>query len=299
MADNILNVPVVPVVDAPLDEIRALGIIVTWSAGRAEASQQGVEDTFASVGFGEFAPKARTLRDSLHSGLVAEYSQKNRPVRPTQRGYEVVEETATVDGTANNRTRVLGAWIDRDRNAGADVIRVDVPELYDTVKAAADAAQKRVDGTAIGKALTEVAGTVLKGVLIRDAGGAFWLPPESMATWLLLSEKLAATGAVKFRKFTVTGDAGTVDSLVDSATAKVEGILATLTADLDKGTLGHRALQSRAEEAQKLEEDIIAWETALGRALDTIREKAEETRTRAAQAALAAMTAQDANEAAA
>lgn len=299
MADNILNVPVVPVIDAPLDEVPALGIIVTWSAGRTEAQQQDVENGFASVGLGDLAPKARTLRDSLHAGLVEEYSQKNQPVRPTPRGYEVVRETGTAEGTHLTREHVVSAWIEREASSGTDKVRVDLPERYDAVIAATEAARKRIDGTAIGKALTEVASTALKGVLIRDAGGAFWLPPESMAAWVTLSEKLRSTGAVKFRKFTVTGDADTVDSLVDSATAKVEGILSTLTSDLDKGTLGPRALTGRAEEAQKLTEEILAWESTLGRALDAIREKAEEVQVRAAQAALAAMTAQDAQDAAA
>ena len=283
----ILTVPVVPVEEA--SALKALGIIVTWSAG-GEAEQQGVENKFAGVGFGHDAPKPRTLRDSLHSGLVNEFSRKNRPVRPTPRGYEVVQETATESGINLTREHVVAAWVERDRATGAEVIRTDVAEQYETVKAATEAAARRVDGTAIGKALTTVAGARLKGVAIRDAGGAYWLPPESVATWEKLSTGLAETGAVRFRKFTVTGDADTVDSLVDSARAKVESLLATLIADLDNGKVKTaRGLTTRAEEASALVDEIVAWESVLGRALDAFREKVEEVQVRAAQAALAAM----------
>jgi len=287
--NNILTVPVTPVEGETVDNIKALGLIVTWSAGHCEAQHQAVEDGFASVGLGDLAPKPRTLRDALHTGLVAEFSRKNRPVRPTPRGYEVVEESAINGGINLTREHVVAAWIERDKNSGGETIRVDVADKFDAVKAAADAAARRVDGTAIGKALTDVASRVLKGVLIRDAGGAFWIPPTSVATWNTLTEKLAKTGAVKFRKFTVTGDSDTVDSLVDSAKSKVESMLAALIGDLDKGTLGPRALSARAEEASRLAEEITAWESVLGRALDAFREKVEEVQVRAAQAALASM----------
>jgi len=289
MSDNILNVPVTPVEGETVDTIKAMGLIVTWSAGGSEAQHQAAEDAYAAVGLGEYAPKPRTSRDSLHAGLVDIYSRKNRPVRPTPRGYEIVEETPTADGLHLTREHVVSAWIERDRASGAEVIRVDVPARFDEVKAAADSAARRVDGTAIGQSLTAVCARALKGALIREAGGAFWIPPSSVATWNVLTEKLAATGAVKFRKFTVTGDAETVDSIVDSARSKVEGLLAQLTSDLDKGTLGPRALTARAEEASRLADEIGSWESVLGRALDTIREKAEEVQVRAAQAALAAM----------
>lgn len=284
-----LVVPVVAEVEGAA--IPAIGVLVTWKAG-GEAAQQEVENVFASVGFGKDAPNPRSKRDALHAGLVAEFSRKNRPVRPTPRGYEVVQETPTEDGKNLTREHVVAAWVERDKAAGADVIRVDVPERFDAVAAATDAAQKRVDGTAIGKALATVAGARLGGFSIRDGGGVYWIPPAAAATWEKLSSGLACTGAVRFRKFTVTGDAETVDSLVDSVEAKVEAVLAEIVADLDNGKVKTaRGLTARSDEATALVEQLLAWEKVLGRALDTFREKVEIVQVRASQAALAALTA--------
>lgn len=293
--ENTTTILTVPAIDAGecTESLKALGLVVTFGAGGSEAQQQAVENEFAAVGFGNDAPKPRTLRDSLHSGLVETFSKKNRPVRPTPRGYEVVQENPTADGINLTREHVVAAWVERDKSNGTEVVRVDAPEHFGVVKVATDAAQKRVDGTAIGKALAAVAVKRLGGFSIRDGGGAYWVPPASVETWLKLSTGLAATGAVRFRKFTVTGDAGTVDSLVDSATDKVESILAKLTADLDGGALGPRALTTKSEEANALVEEISAWESTLGRALDVIRTKAEEVQVRAAQAALASLAAGD------
>lgn len=277
--------------------IAAMGLIVTWKAG-GEAQQQGVEDIFAGVGFGNDAPKPRTIRDSLHSGLVDLFSKKNRPVRPTKRGYEVVQEHATEDGTANTREPVVAAWVERDKASGGEVVRVDVVEQYDAVKAATDAAQKRVDGTSIGKALSTVAGARLGGFSIREGGGAYWIPPASVETWEKLSAGLAKTGAVRFRKFTVTGDADTVDSLVDSVEDKIEAVLNGIISDLDDGKVKTaRGLTARSEEAAALVEQLGQWEAVLGRALDTFRTKVEEVQVRAAQAALAALSSGEAEAA--
>lgn len=296
MPNETLTVPVVE--NEGASEIPALGILVTWKAG-GEAEQQGVENEFAGIGFGGDAPKPRTKRDALHAGLVQEFSRKNRPVRPTPRGYEVVQETATESGINLTRDHVVAAWVERDKASGGEVIRVDVPEQYETVRAAADAAQKRVDGTAIGKALATVAGERLNGFSIREGGGVYWIPPAAAATWEKLAAGLAKTGAVRFRKFTVTGDADTVDSLVDSVEAKVESVLGEIVADLDGGKVKTaRGLTARSEEAAALVESLTAWESVLGRALDSFRTKVEEVQVRAAQAALAAMTAADAAEAA-
>lgn len=289
--NNVLTVPVFGAVQGA-ESLKALGLVVTFGAGGCEAQQQSVENEFAAVGFGSDAPKPRTLRDSLHSGLVETFSKKNRPVRPTPRGYEVVAETPTEDGKNLTREYVLAAWVERDRNSGGEVVRVDVPEHFDAVKAATDAAARRVDGTAIGKALAAVAVKRLRGASIRDGGGAYWIPPESVEAWEKLSAGLSKTGAVRFRKLTIVGDKDTVDSLVDSATDKVESILAKLTADLDAGTAKtSRGLTTQAEAAAALVEEILSWEETLGRALDVIRAKAEEVQVRAAQAALASLAA--------
>lgn len=296
MANETLTVQVVENEGAAA--IPALGILVTWKAG-GEAQQQETENIFASVGFGGDAPKPRTVRDALHAGLVYEFSKKNRPVRPTPRGYEVVQETATETGINLTREHVVAAWVERDRAAGSEMVRVDVPEKFDVVKAATEAAQKRVDGTAIGKALATVAGARLGGFSIREGGGVYWLPPSAVPAWEKLAGGLAKTGAVRFRKFTVTGDADTVDSLVDSVEARVEAVLADIAADIDGGKVKTaRGFTARSEEAAALVEQIGQWESVLGRALDTFRNKVEEVQVRAAQAALAAMTADAADSAA-
>lgn len=293
--NNELVVPVVA--NEGASEIPAMGIIVTWKAC-GEAQQQGIEDLFAGVGFASDAPKPRSMRDALHAGLVAEFSRKNRPVRPTARGYEVVQETSTESGIANDRSRIVAAWLEKSKAAGDMQVRVDVPDQYDLVKAATDAAAKRVDGTAIGKSLSTVAGERLNGFAIREGGGAYWIPPQSVPAWEKLSSGLAQTGVVRFRKFAITGDSDTVDSLVDGVEARVEAVLGEIVADLDAGkSRTARGLTARSEEAAALEQQLLAWEQTLGRALDTFREKVEEVRARAAQAALAALAA-DAEEAA-
>lgn len=293
MPNDTLTVPVLPVDGANLNELKAMGIIVTFSVG-GEVEHQKVVDAFALVGLGEYAPKPRTLRDALKEGLIDLYSKKNCPVRPTPRGYEVVEETPQKDGIHLTRSKLVAAFIERDMASGSDVVRVDDPNRFAEVTAAVAAARGRVNGTDIGKALAEVASHALAATTIRDAGGAYWLPPSQVGTWRTLAETLAATGAVRFRSFTVTGDAGTVESIVDSAKHKVETMLATFAADLDGGKLGPRALTTLAEDAERLVIEVEMWAKALGVGLDAMREKIEEVQVRAGQAAAAALSAESA-----
>jgi hypothetical protein len=279
--------------------LNAVGLIVSWTSS-GEAVEADVKLAFDKGGFGRFAPKQRPLKDAMKAALVSEFSRKNRPVRPTKKGYEVVEETpADETGLTNQHGHILSAWIESNKaTGGTEQVRCDIAEYEPRLQQATAEARLRVEGAAVGEALTVVAKTALHGVAIRDGGGAYWIPQASVAQWLTLADALnSVSGGVSTREFTMMGDARTAAGLVASATAKVEEAVAGMYAAIAKGDKKAKGLLTIAEDAMALAEQVETWKAALGVGLEDLLKKAEDAQGAAAQAAQIALMAQEAEAA--
>jgi hypothetical protein len=274
-------------------KIEGLGLVVAWSPN-GEADLQKMDDAFASIGFGEFAPKQRELKEALRAALVAEYSKKNQRVAPCGPGYEVTKEIQIEGEIRNRHEHVLSAWVERDKHSGAETILVQEPEMVNDVMQWVAEAQKKVDSTAIGAALTSTV-DALKGVKIRDAGGAYWLPPASVARWLQLVDALNGAGRpVRLREFEQAATPRTIASVLDSVEAHVVSVLDVMMTEIEKGTLGERALGKKQQEAMDLADQLTEYEGVLGEKLDAVRQRIAEVNLRAMQAESVVLAAKDA-----
>jgi hypothetical protein len=272
-------------------KIEGLGMVVAWSPN-GDADLQKMADAFAGIGFGEYAPSPRELKEALRAALVGEFSKKNRRVAPCDPGYEVTQEIK-IDGEVRNRhEHILSAWIERDQS-GAEIVCVDDPGMVDHVHQWVEEARKKVDSTAIGAALTKTV-DALKGIKIRDAGGAYWLPPASVARWLQLAEALNNAGRpVRLREFEQAATARTVASVLDAVEAHVSSTLDAMLTEIEKGTLGERALSKKQQETMDLADQLTEYETVLGEKLDAVRSRIAEVNLRAVQAESVALSRKD------
>jgi hypothetical protein len=272
-----------------------MGLIVAWSPN-GEADLQKMADAFAKIGYGEFAPSPRELKEALRAALVAEYSKKNQRVAPVaNKGYEVTREVEIEGEIRNRHEHVLSAWVKKDQH-GDPTLFIDDPAMVSTVIDWVEAAKKRVDSTAIGEALTKTV-TALRGVKIRDAGGAYWLPPSSVGRWLQLKEALDEAGRpVRLREFEQAATARTVASVIDSVESLVDSTLEQMMVAIESGELGERALAKKQQETSDLAAQLAEYESVLGMKLDEVRKRIDEVHIRAMQAEALVMHQKDERE---
>ncbi len=274
-------------------KIDGLGMVVAWSPN-GDADLQKMADAFAAIGFGEFAPNPRDLKEALRAALVAEFSKKNRRVAPCDPGYEVTQEIKIEGEIRNRHEHILSAWIERDKASGAEIVCVDDPALVNDVLGWVQEAQRKVDSTAIGAALTKTV-EALKGIKIRDAGGAYWLPPASVARWLQLADALNNAGRpVRLREFEQAATPRTVASVLDAVESHVASTLDSMLTEIEKGTLGERALAKKQQETMDLADQLTEYESVLGSKLDVVRTRIAEVNLRAMQAESVVLAAKDA-----
>lgn len=270
-----------------------MGAVVAWSPN-GDADLQKMADGFAKIGMGQFAPTPRTLKEALRAALVGEYSKKNQRVAPCGKGYEVTKEVQIEGQIRNEHIHILSASVERDQTSGNEAVVIDDPSMAEAVLGWVEAARKKVDSTAVGEGLTRVV-EALRGVKIRDAGGAYWLPPASVGRWVALKEALEQAGRpVRMREFEQAATARTVAAVIDSVSSHVDSSIDKMLTAIESGELGERALAAKEQEAMDLADQLTEYEAVLGTKLDEIRARVQETRIRAMQASSIVLAAKDA-----
>ena len=94
----------------------------------------------------------------------------------------------------------------------------------------------------------------------------------------------------------VGDDHAAMEIMVDGIIRNADNVLDDLTAELQGGNLGIRALRTKKAEAQALEQSIALWENAASVSLDLLRNRVEELRAAIGTAELAAEAAKLAKE---
>ena len=130
------------------------------------------------------------------------------------------------------------------------------------------------------------------GIPIRDAGGGFWIPGGSIGRWTALVEALNEAGRpVRMGVWDTAGTPRSIESTIESIEALVAKKCETIMGEVDKGTLGVRALDTKTDEAVALIEQLALYEKTLGQGLETLKARVLEVQTATVRAGMAAQAA--------
>jgi hypothetical protein len=293
--ENELKVPVQNV-ENTRGHLDTMGIIVTWSPN-GEAGLTDIVDAFASIGLATLAPKPRDFKKALMAALTHKFSKKNRRVAPAGKGYEVLIETPMADEVRVQTTHLLSAWISTDGEnqfVETDTDGFDLDGAHHTAEDLAQwvmEAKQRVDGTAIGEALSAI-GASLGGIPIRDAGGGYWIPSGSIGRWNALVEALNDAGRpVRMCVWDTANTPRSIESTISSIESLVQKKCDSIMDEVNRGKLGVRALDTKTDEAIELVNQLAEYEKTLGQGLETLRAKVTEVQTATVRAGMAAQAA--------
>lgn len=271
------------------------GVIVTWCPN-AEAKLESIKAAFDTIGMGHRAPRPRTLKEAVRSALTEKFSKKNRRIAPAGRGYELLVETPHESEVRIDTAHVVSMWVEAHDNE--EVVVTDTPTFkvddvtytLDDVAAWVEAAKQRVDSGAVGEALAAVAGE-LKGITIRDSGGAYWLPPGSEGRWSSLVAALDKAGQpMRMRVWDAAASPRTIQSTIDAIDSMVAKKCEEVVKAISEGDLGVRAIETKSAEVATLAEQLVEYEEALNVGLDALRQKVAQAQVVAVQAGMVAMS---------
>lgn len=286
-------------VERAREHLDSMGVTTTWDL-HGDAGLTAMQEVFEEAGFPDLAPRQRTTKEALRVALVEKFSKKNRRVAPSEDGYDVTIEHPIPGTRRNSDEHVLSAWIEKDED-GDDVVVCDVEQfvvdgyIYKPADLASWVSNEkaRVDSGDIGESIRGVASR-LRGLAMREKGGAYWLPSGAIGRWSEFSELMEkATQAVTINIWDTANTARSIKSTVNTISAHVTRRCDEIMTELEKGTLGVRALNTQSDLAVDLVAQLSEYEEALGTGLAELRQKVQEVQIATVQAAMMAQAIAD------
>lgn len=264
------------------------GAVVFWSGG--PTSRQILDARLTQLGLEDFTPLPRTEAQSLKIAL-GEYAEQQKQALRRAR-----QATATDDrGGKLKRDKIVQAHRNQKAN-GFELVAVergDAANHYVTdfsakvtdgrvqisrgyaeqsdLQAKYDLAKATLGGNAIGRSLVDIVAS-LKGTALREAGGVYWLPEESVAIWEKIVAAFQEAGQSKVYVCRTVLDAETVRAVSDAIVDEVLKASGSLADEIRSGQLGEQALETRKQRAKALHTRVSEYEQILGRAMSHLHD---------------------------
>jgi hypothetical protein len=128
----------------------------------------------------------------------------------------------------------------------------------------------------------------LGGFPLKSNGGTYFVPPEALAKYKTLREAVQSVTKHRMGLIPAMKGSDAVEAILMALETNTTSAIAQISAAIETGTLGERALATKQAELDDLLERLTRYEGLLGKKLDTVREKIEEA---TAAAAIAMLTA--------
>jgi hypothetical protein len=214
---------------------------------------------------------------------VGELRGSRQLVRPLEgtKGWAVIKESATGDDLDYSKALVvaklnkvgkatIGAGpggLDPQGDSLPDIVR-----MIGEVTAAFTRCENEYPSGAVSGWLCDIV-SLLGAVSLRDTGGVYFVPRDSLDQWNKVAEALRVTSAHVVLGMPALRTSDAVDAILDALTQEMNTETTRLDDDVAGGKLGKRALNTRLMQINSLGAKLGRYETLLGARLDDIRTK--------------------------
>lgn len=219
------------------------------------------------------------LRRAVH--LMREKHRIPRPLEG-RKGWSLIHETAS--GERLDYSQAVTVTVD-----AAGILKIEPfdHELAGLIRSKYQGCLELLDNNDISSLLISYTESLL-AIALRERGGFYFLPPTKVDAFRKAARALKATTGVTCYEVPAMRSEGAVQAILAGLTSEVSQKVAELTAVLDEGEAGERALNTKVASCKKAEAKVTAYEELLGQGLQHLKNQLESTRARLTEAALLA-----------
>lgn len=273
---------------AVTESMETAGAIVWW---RLSGSTDGyaLRKAWDEAGLPEeLVPELPSAEKALRRAVM-EQRERRRLVRPLEgtKGWAIVDESATGEDLDYS----IAIRVTVNKIGHADVEPAGATGA-DEIKVAYNRHLEQLAQTDISTWLVGLAARV-RAVALRDTGGVYFIPREQLALWRLMAGALSAASDHRVFEVPALKSDEAVEAVLDAVAREAEAAAQVMEEELEKESLGERALRTRTERCGAIEEKLQTYEKLLGTSLDALHDRLESLRANLAVAALAVMAGDD------
>jgi len=285
---------------------RAAGLIAFWTLS-GDVRLEALDQALRAEGSSAIRPDApsnvvalrravETLADNLKLESHGKEGGKWRLVAPGSKE-EVKEETTPGTTLFNGETRrkkalVYDVKLTAQLTGNArDVLEVENltgnPTAESDLRAAMAYAKTALDTSDISAWLCErLSG--LGAVRLRESGGFYFVPVDSVSRWEKLTNALKACSSHLLYSIPAMKTKDAMEAILAAVTAETRQACKEISEAVGSAELGSRALETKEKQTSSILSKVERYEGILGTRLDDLRQALDETRQAIATAILLA-----------
>lgn len=268
-------------------QIIGSGAVVFWDAGPTRRDL--LEHRLAQINLERFTPRAGSDAEALKISMADYADAELAELRSQRKGSgkdagEKFKRDKVIQAKVNQKvngfelvdvTRHEESRNDYVTDFSAKVVEgaVSVTKGYANsgkLQAGFIAAKAVLGGQAVGQSLIRIIAE-LKGTTLRDLGGIYWLPPESLPAWKEVIAAFEAAGQkTKVYAMETPINELTVRAVKDAIIGEVMDASTRLTEEITSGNLGEVAIENRKKRAMGLHRRVEEYESILQEALSDL-----------------------------
>ena len=279
-------------------EVKQNGVTVWWSLSDG-TNVNLLREGFEAIKKSHLIPEVSENSQALRRALKTHFRGRDVLIRPIRGvcGFAVVrEDDSGKEMEYEEELRIMvtnltgghfSQFSENMRNQFAS--NPQEHPLRDAIKESYLFEKNLIPAASLGKILVQAC-RELNGIPLRPRGGMYWIPKSSIEDWekIVAVVESANRGNTTWKMRTST-DAESIQAICDSLIIQVENQLDNLEEELEHGSLGKRALETREREAKALDDLCKTYEGILSVTLDGLRGRVTSVETAACNAILDAM----------
>lgn len=273
------------------------GAIVLWRL-QGDTNYDALKAAFVGQGLDEKLLPSLPSDEVAFRRAVKAQEEKRVLVRklPTGYGYALVHEQAAVlpEADVGEDYQPLNYVVTltiKLIQGGLMFSHPDLPVCAE-VFAAFNANRARIESNDTANWLCEMVRHV-KAVGLRDTGGVYFIPRETLPVWRKIVAALRTASATYVAEIQALKSKDAVDAILDSLEREADTFLGTLEEELKEAAatpdgMGVRAIRTRTAKCEASAAKLDTYEQLLGVKLDKVRARTEALKANLAAAALIA-----------
>jgi hypothetical protein len=244
------------------------GAMTYWSLGQ-QTDPDVLQKGLRQIGFPDYVPAQRSWLMSLKAALAEMFAKPEELIRPlkdkTVNGYTVVVEHK--GATDNLYQRTVNAKADENGDVAITVGYADEQELQQLT----NHFRRVLPSASIAATLTDIIRDKLGGIAMKDNGGLYFIPEQSVGKWMDVRMVVEASAVQPTENHIsvvpLEMNEMTLRDIKRQICREMESEAEQLRKDIAENDLGDKALLNRAVRASQLRDRIRQYETILGEAL--------------------------------
>jgi len=250
--------------------VEAAGAVIWWHLSGC-VSLHSLSQAWKDRGWSpDDLPEVPSPKTALRRALRAQES-KTRFVRQVEGGWALVEQRQVPDSSDPAFVILLLAGLGEDDRPAFARGDETGPELEAAVGAAFDLARIELEPADVSSWMVWY-GLKLSAVPLRDTGGLYFIPAQTLAQWHELATVVREVSRHTLCEIPAMRSDEAVSAILDAVQREAQAEAEAMEAELAKG-IGERAINTRLERTEAVEKKISLYEDLLGSKLETLRSR--------------------------